>query len=450
MLLRPSLSRVSPPFDDCSPEDRLGLVLLDKFELTGIIGVGKHKVVYSAIENHTKIRYSVTASRGIRVDHEQRMSQKTEVRVFPDRTQWPKELPSITKIYAHDCTYEISEFTPQTLPETIVEWQRLLEREARPSNDVIAVMRSYLESPRHTVGWKGLIDDPDIDGAFAINQRLQKAHQLCRDVSRGVAKSGVPMADDVFDCISPHLVSDTLRQELMSLKLNADVQLVNTDAQLRPALSQSEDRTLSIPRVNQEPFYDILSDIPRSTFIHDNKSNVTNPFARALPSPPMAPWPSIAPSPLMAPMTLMAPVVPSPLMAPMARMTPMVPMAPRAPMAPTAVGSADFTEEPPLYVNAKQFHRILKRRIERSRIEGSELERHHKFPKMEYKVKQGLPGFVNGREVSALPDTGSRMNVVSEAFAEKLGLSITGSSSIFKLGNSRKTKSVGVSPPRSS
>ncbi|KAL8652114.1 MAG: hypothetical protein Q9226_004398 [Calogaya cf. arnoldii] len=60
------------------------------------------------------------------------------------------------------------------------------------------------------------------------------------------------------------------------------------------------------------------------------------------------------------------------------------------------------------------------------------------------KIKRGLPGFVNGARVSALPDTGSSRNVVSLAFAQDMKLGIHGSPADFMLGNSTYTKSIGT------
>ncbi|KAI4268342.1 MAG: hypothetical protein L6R38_007874 [Xanthoria sp. 2 TBL-2021] len=60
------------------------------------------------------------------------------------------------------------------------------------------------------------------------------------------------------------------------------------------------------------------------------------------------------------------------------------------------------------------------------------------------KTKRGLPGFVNGARVSALPDTGCSRNTVSLAFAQDMKLAIRGSPADFKLGNSTYTKSLGT------
>ena len=56
-------------------------------------------------------------------------------------------------------------------------------------------MRVYFEKPRTTVGWKGLINDPDIDGSFRINHGLRLARTLLRDVTR----LGLPCATEFLD-----------------------------------------------------------------------------------------------------------------------------------------------------------------------------------------------------------------------------------------------------------
>jgi hypothetical protein len=59
------------------------------------------------------------------------------------------------------------------------------------------------------------------------------------------------------------------------------------------------------------------------------------------------------------------------------------------------------------------------------------------------KKKRGLPGFVNGVRVSAMPDTGAGVNVVSEAYAQKMGLEIVESDASYRLGNSRSGRCIG-------
>lgn len=67
-------------------------------------------------------------------------------------------------------------------------------------------MRAYLEKPRTTVGWKGLINDPDIDETFKINKGLRVSRQLFADIT----SSGVPIATEMLDPISPQFLADFL------------------------------------------------------------------------------------------------------------------------------------------------------------------------------------------------------------------------------------------------
>ncbi|EEQ36198.1 conserved hypothetical protein [Clavispora lusitaniae ATCC 42720] len=64
-------------------------------------------------------------------------------------------------------------------------------------------MRAYLEKPRTTVGWKGLINDPDIDGSFQINKGLRIARKLFVDFTERL-----PIAGEMLDTISPQYLSD--------------------------------------------------------------------------------------------------------------------------------------------------------------------------------------------------------------------------------------------------
>ena len=67
-------------------------------------------------------------------------------------------------------------------------------------------MRSYLEKPRTTVGWKGLINDPEIDGTFLINKGLRLSRQLFVDLT----SKGMPLASEMLDTISPQFLADCL------------------------------------------------------------------------------------------------------------------------------------------------------------------------------------------------------------------------------------------------
>ncbi|CAK9438435.1 uncharacterized protein LODBEIA_P26590 [Lodderomyces beijingensis] len=73
-------------------------------------------------------------------------------------------------------------------------------------DDLCIVMRAYLEKPRTTVGWKGLINDPDVDNSFDINRGLRISRQLYSDLT----KSGLPIGSEMLDTISPQYFSDFL------------------------------------------------------------------------------------------------------------------------------------------------------------------------------------------------------------------------------------------------
>lgn len=67
-------------------------------------------------------------------------------------------------------------------------------------------MRAYLEKPRTTVGWKGLINDPDIDESYQINKGLRVSRQLYVDLT----SQGMPIASEMLDTISPQFLADLI------------------------------------------------------------------------------------------------------------------------------------------------------------------------------------------------------------------------------------------------
>jgi 3-deoxy-7-phosphoheptulonate synthase len=81
---------------------------------------------------------------------------------------------------------------------------KLLELKAKHAGELLIVMRSYLEKPRTTVGWKGLINDPDIDNSFKINKGLRISRQLFVDLTA----RGMPIASEMLDTISPQFLAD--------------------------------------------------------------------------------------------------------------------------------------------------------------------------------------------------------------------------------------------------
>lgn len=74
------------------------------------------------------------------------------------------------------------------------------------SDDLLIVMRVYFEKPRTTVGWKGLINDPNLDGSFEINKGLRIARQLLLELN----EMGVPAGTEYLDLVTPQYVTDLI------------------------------------------------------------------------------------------------------------------------------------------------------------------------------------------------------------------------------------------------
>lgn len=70
--------------------------------------------------------------------------------------------------------------------------------------DLHIVMRVYFEKPRTTVGWKGLINDPDMNGSFQINKGLRLGRTLLLDIAR----MGLPAGCEFLDTITPQYTAD--------------------------------------------------------------------------------------------------------------------------------------------------------------------------------------------------------------------------------------------------
>ena len=81
---------------------------------------------------------------------------------------------------------------------------RLKEAKERCAADLLIVMRVYFEKPRTTVGWKGLINDPNLDGSFQINEGLRVGRQLLRELN----ESGMPAGCEFLDMITPQYTAD--------------------------------------------------------------------------------------------------------------------------------------------------------------------------------------------------------------------------------------------------
>jgi len=91
-------------------------------------------------------------------------------------------------------------------PALALEYASLLRSKMPTWTNLLIVMRAYFEKPRTTVGWKGLINDPDIDGSFKINKGLRMARQLYCDLT----DMGIPVGSELLDTISPQYLSDLI------------------------------------------------------------------------------------------------------------------------------------------------------------------------------------------------------------------------------------------------
>ena len=92
-------------------------------------------------------------------------------------------------------------------PESALEYARRLSDEHKNfSENLLIIMRVYFEKPRTTVGWKGLINDPDINETFNISKGIEMARKVLIDI----AELGLPAGTEFLDPISPQYVTDII------------------------------------------------------------------------------------------------------------------------------------------------------------------------------------------------------------------------------------------------
>jgi 3-deoxy-7-phosphoheptulonate synthase len=86
-----------------------------------------------------------------------------------------------------------------------LEYGRRLKKVADDlQGDLLIVMRAYFEKPRTTLGWKGYINDPHLDGSFAINEGLERARRLLIELT----ELGVPTGTEFLDLLSPQFIAE--------------------------------------------------------------------------------------------------------------------------------------------------------------------------------------------------------------------------------------------------
>lgn len=92
-------------------------------------------------------------------------------------------------------------------PDAALEYARRLRRLADEVREtLILVMRVYFEKPRTSVGWKGFVNDPDMDDSFRIDEGLARARKLLMDI----AELGLPAGSEALDPISPQYLSELI------------------------------------------------------------------------------------------------------------------------------------------------------------------------------------------------------------------------------------------------
>src|SRR5574337_354505 len=117
--------------------------------------------------------------------------------------------PAIGRVLAGDDGRLVTVVGPCSIHDhdEALHYARLLEREAdQLAAELVVVMRVYFEKPRTTVGWKGWINDPRLDGTFRINEGLRNARELLL----GICVLGLPAGTEFLDLLSPQYQSDLI------------------------------------------------------------------------------------------------------------------------------------------------------------------------------------------------------------------------------------------------
>mgnify|MGYP001119593683 FL=1 len=92
-------------------------------------------------------------------------------------------------------------------PKAAVEYtEKLVDLRRQFADDLEIIMRVYFEKPRTTIGWKGLINDPDLDCSYHINHGLRVARELLLDIN----ELGVPAGTEYLDMITPQYIADLI------------------------------------------------------------------------------------------------------------------------------------------------------------------------------------------------------------------------------------------------
>lgn len=103
----------SPTFKAFSPEDRLGLVLAEKYKLVGILGVGAYGVVYSAVDIITNVPYAIKALNKVGLEPRQQKFQEQEIQLHHEASAHPNVVSLVAVVPAGDSVYVVLEYCPE-------------------------------------------------------------------------------------------------------------------------------------------------------------------------------------------------------------------------------------------------------------------------------------------------------------------------------------------------
>ena len=90
--------------------------------------------------------------------------------------------------------------------ESAIEYAKKLKELSYELNNLVIIMRVYFEKPRTTIGWKGLINDPDLNG----DNNIEKGLELSRKILLEINNMGLPVGSEILDTISPQYISDLI------------------------------------------------------------------------------------------------------------------------------------------------------------------------------------------------------------------------------------------------
>lgn len=117
-----------------------------------------------------------------------------------------QEIRNIIKGISERKLFIIGPCSIHNVDEALVYAKELKQLADRVQDRILIVMRVYFEKPRTTIGWKGLINDPDLDNSFQVNKGLELARKLLLDIN----SIGLPCGYEVLDTITPQYISDLM------------------------------------------------------------------------------------------------------------------------------------------------------------------------------------------------------------------------------------------------